>query len=148
MMQKTLRILFFIPCFFFLFTSQSHAQLPLDLAGTHLMQPGELVNIISGNTDSIKIFSVGPFTTIPHSIHIGMADDKDNIVKFKEQLKQLDTNSRIVIYCGCCPFEKCPNVRPALNVLKEMGFTNYYLLNLPHNIKIDWMEKGYPQENQ
>jgi hypothetical protein len=26
-----------------------------------------------------------------------------------------------------------------------MKFTNYHLLNLPHNIKTDWISKGYPQ---
>lgn len=48
------------------------------------------------------------------------------------------------MYCGCYPFERCPNIRHAINALKEMKFTNYQLLNLPHNIKINWKDKGYP----
>jgi len=28
-----------------------------------------------------------------------------------------------------------------------MKFTNYYLLNLPHNLKQDWIDKGYPVKN-
>jgi hypothetical protein len=39
-------------------------------------------------------------------------------------------------------------VRPALALLQQMKFTNYHLLNLPHNIKVDWIEKGYPQAKQ
>jgi hypothetical protein len=35
-------------------------------------------------------------------------------------------------------------VRPAIDALKEMKFTNYYLLDLPNNIKKDWIDKGYP----
>jgi hypothetical protein len=27
-----------------------------------------------------------------------------------------------------------------------MRFTNYKLLDLPHNIKIDWINKGYPTQ--
>ena len=53
-------------------------------------------------------------------------------------------DTKVVVYCGCCPFEHCPNVRPAIDVLKEMKFTNYYLLNLSHNLKTDWIDKGYP----
>ena len=50
----------------------------------------------------------------------------------------------IVIYCGCCPFEHCPNIRPAFNLLNEMGFTNQKLLSLQKNIKADCIDKGYP----
>jgi hypothetical protein len=34
----------------------------------------------------------------------------------------------VVIYCGCCPLDKCPNVRPAFTLLKTMGFTNLHVL--------------------
>jgi len=32
--------------------------------------------------------------------------------------------------------------------LKSMKFTNYHLLDLPHNIKTDWIAKGYPVLNK
>jgi thiosulfate/3-mercaptopyruvate sulfurtransferase len=67
--------------------------------------------------------------------------------KLKDSLAGLPKESEIIIYCGCCPFERCPNVRPAIQVLKDLNFTNYKLLNLPHNIKIDWIDKGYPSNN-
>lgn len=73
-----------------------------------------------------------------------MAKDKPNLDKLKKQLRSLNKQAKIIVYCGCCPFDRCPNIRPAINALKEMKFTNYQLLNLPHNIKIDWMDKGYP----
>jgi hypothetical protein len=50
----------------------------------------------------------------------------------------------VIIYCGCCPFDKCPNIRPAFAALKEMGFKNARLLDLPKNIKADWLDKNYP----
>jgi thiosulfate/3-mercaptopyruvate sulfurtransferase len=50
----------------------------------------------------------------------------------------------VVIYCGCCPFSRCPNVRPAFELLKEMKFTMPRLLNLPHSLNDDWVSKGYP----
>jgi thiosulfate/3-mercaptopyruvate sulfurtransferase len=52
----------------------------------------------------------------------------------------------MVIYCGCCPWEKCPNVQPAMTTLQEMGFTRVRVLHLPDNFKTNWIDKGYPVE--
>jgi hypothetical protein len=89
---------------------------------------------------------VGPGATIPYSRDIGMVKETENLKKFKDQLADLPKESKIVVYCGCCPYEHCPNVRPAIQVLKDLKFTNYFLLDLPHNIKVDWINKGYPRE--
>jgi hypothetical protein len=48
------------------------------------------------------------------------------------------------VYCGCCPYKNCPNARPAIALLKSMKFTNYHLLDLPTNIRTDWIARGYP----
>ena len=69
---------------------------------------------------------------------------KDKPQKFKKQLSSLKKAQEIVIYCGCCPDEHCANAHPAANVLKEMKFTNYHLLDLPNNLRINWIYKGYP----
>lgn len=90
------------------------------------------------------IISVSPGPVIPGSIDIGPASEKANLEKLKKQLKSIPTDSDLVIYCGCCPFERCPNIRPAFNVLNEMGFKHHKLLNLPTNVKTDWINKGYP----
>ena len=127
-----------------LVTLNVHAQNAVNWTEKQLIEPSELANIITNRSDSVIIISVGPFNTIPGSIHTGMAGEKEGLKKFREQLNKIGKNSKIVIYCGCCPFEHCPNVRPAIDALKEMNFTNYYLLDLPHNIKINWIDKGYP----
>jgi thiosulfate/3-mercaptopyruvate sulfurtransferase len=88
---------------------------------------------------------VGPGVVIPHSINIGMTNNEKNLQKLKDDLNKVPRNANIVIYCGCCPFDHCPDVRPAISLFKEMKFTNYHLLNLPNNIKTDWIAKGYPQ---
>lgn len=128
----------------FAFAWNTHAQKPVNWTEKQLMEPSQLAAAITSNTDSAVIISVGPGAVIPNSIPMGMASTQDGLEKLKTQLKGVDRDKRIVIYCGCCPFEHCPNVRPAIDVLKEMNFTNYYLLDLPHNIKADWIDKGYP----
>jgi thiosulfate/3-mercaptopyruvate sulfurtransferase len=91
------------------------------------------------------LISVGPGATIPHSKAIGQAKDQENLDKLSALLKTVKKKETIVLYCGCCPYEHCPNVRPAIALLKEKGFRNYKLLNIPHNIKKDWIDKGYPK---
>jgi thiosulfate/3-mercaptopyruvate sulfurtransferase len=90
------------------------------------------------------IINVGPQAVIPGSQDAGPGSEKDNIKKLEKILSGQGKSREVVIYCGCCPFEKCPNVRPAFKALKEQGFTQAKLLNIPKNIKTDWIDKGYP----
>ena len=135
--------------YFFLFSviifcKNSFAQNPENWTSKQLTEPSALAATLKTNKDVPLMFSVGPGATIPNSVDIGMTKDEKNLAKFKEQLQKLPHSTNILIYCGCCPFEHCPNVRPAIALLKDMGFSNYHLLDLPNNIKTDWIEKGYP----
>jgi hypothetical protein len=111
-----------------------------------LMAPADLASVISSpNAKKPMIFSVGPGALIRDSKDMGPVHQKENLDKFKKALVLLAPNTEIVVYCGCCPFEHCPNIRPAFILLNEMKFTHARLLNLEHNIKTDWIAKGYPQ---
>lgn len=67
-------------------------------------------------------------------------------MKLKVELQKIAKDKRIILYCGCCPWKNCPNVRPAYTVAHDMGFRNVEVLYLPNNFKIDWMKKGSPVE--
>ena len=67
-----------------------------------------------------------------------------NLKKLKDYLGTLKHDANIVIYCGCCPFDRCPNIRPAFTLLNTMGFKNHKLLNIRQNVKTDWIDRGYP----
>ena len=122
----------------------SYAQNPVNWTDKQLMEPFELASTINSKKDIPVIISVGPGATIPNSIDVGTVNTKEGLDKLKTQLNDLSKDEKIIIYCGCCPYEHCPNVRPAIDALKEMKFANYFLLDLPHNIKKDWIDKGYP----
>ena len=112
---------------------------------SQLMEPSMLASIINDTTKKQPvILDIGSFGGVKNSVRIGPARDKANIDMLRETLGKYPKDADIVIYCGCCPFKDCPNIRPAFNVLKEMNFTNAKLLNLPHNLKTDWADKGYP----
>jgi hypothetical protein len=109
------------------------------------MDPAVLAARITENdTKDIVIISVGPEAIIKGSVDIGPTHEPENLEKLRNYLKNIPKGKEIVIYCGCCPFVKCPNIRPAFNLLQEMGFKNAKLLNLPKNIKVDWLDKDYP----
>src|SRR5690606_442068 len=118
-----------------------------------LMEPSELAAIIeSGDQQPPYIISVSPENAhglrpgkgIKGAVDFGAADEPENLEKLKASLEALPKDSEIVLYCGCCPFNVCPNIRPAFSLLNEMEFTNHKLLNLKKNIRVDWMNKGYP----
>ena len=114
-----------------------------------LLAPSSLAKQLNkkDTTDLPIIYNIGPAGRIKNAVDIGATHDENNIEKLKEQLSKLPTNSKVVIYCGCCPFEKCPNIRPAFKLLQEMHFKNAQLLDLPQNLKTDWIDKGYPVED-
>ncbi|MBL7744450.1 MAG: rhodanese-like domain-containing protein [Chitinophagaceae bacterium] len=128
----------------FLSGIKSFGQNPENWTQSQLMQPADLAKAIGSGKDIPAIFCVGPKAYIPGSVFTGMSKDKDKLDKLKNELKNLPKDKKIVVYCGCCPFDHCPNVRPAIQTLKDMKFTNYFLLNLVKNIKVDWIDKGYP----
>jgi thiosulfate/3-mercaptopyruvate sulfurtransferase len=142
--SRTIKVLGLVLLFI---TQKTIAQNPVNWTNDQLIEPSELSSTLKTNKDIPVIFSIGPGAIIPHSKDIGMVKDAENMKKFEDQLTNLPKDTSIVVYCGCCPFERCPNIRPAMQLLKDMKFTNYKLLDLPHNIKMDWIDKGYPTEN-
>jgi hypothetical protein len=54
----------------------------------------------------------------------------------------LSRTQEIVIYCGCCPWDKCPNIAPAWQLLHQMGFTEARALYIGNNFGADWVAKG------
>src|SRR5581483_3188203 len=70
---------------------------------------------------------------IPKSVYAGPGSKPEGLDALKAAVAKLPHDREIVVYCGCCPFDRCPNVRPAVALLKQMGFTNVRALNLPTN---------------
>lgn len=112
-----------------------------------LMEPAVLAQKIEDNVSNLYIFNIGPAGNIKNAIEIGDGKDEESQINIAEQLKKLPKDAEIVIYCGCCPFVNCPNVRPVFNILTEQQFVNHKLLNLPKNLKVDWIDKGFPMGN-
>ncbi len=83
---------------------------------------------------------------IPGAKYVGPASKENGIKSIKNEVKNLKKDQGIVIYCGCCPWGHCPNIRPAFKTLKELGFTNVKALYMPDSFVKDWKDKGYATE--
>ena len=81
---------------------------------------------------------------IPGSQYAGAASKAEGLAVLKNLVTKLPRNQEIVIYCGCCPWDDCPNIRPAFQALKEMGFTKLKVLDIPDRLGTDWSAKGFP----
>jgi rhodanese-related sulfurtransferase len=113
-----------------------------------LIQPAELAATLKGGPKPV-ILQVGfkvmyDEAHIPGAVYAGPAGKDDGITALKTAAQSIDKGREVVIYCGCCPWEHCPNVAAAWRTLKELGFTQLKVLYIPKNFGADWVEKGYP----
>ena len=81
---------------------------------------------------------------IPGATFHGSASTEQGLSDLGKWSEGLPRTTNLVIYCGCCPLEKCPNIRPAFTMLDKMGFKKLRVLILPTNFATDWADKGCP----
>ncbi len=114
---------------------------------SQLLEPADLAGIIRSGNKKAVILNIGAVEDIQGARHIGAVSKSENMEQLQKALADLPKNTTIVIYCGCCPFTKCPNIRPAFQLLSKQGFTHIKVLNLPVNLQTNWISKGYPIVN-
>ena len=120
----------------------------LTIPAAVLIQPAELAAMLkAGNAP--PILQVG-FSVLYQQAHIpdaqyaGPGNKDDGLHNLKSHVDALPRDKLVVIYCGCCPWEKCPNIAAAYNQMTAMGFTKVKVLYLASNFGADWVDKGYP----
>ena len=118
------------------------------IPATALIQPGELAASLKAG-DKPAILQVGfkkmyDEAHIPGAVYAGPGNNTDGIAALKTAAQTLDKAKPVILYCGCCPWIRCPNVAAAWRTLSELGFTKLKVLYIPDNFGADWAEKGYP----
>lgn len=115
-----------------------------------LMNPEELVKILQApKGEKPLMIQVGSHVLyeqahIPGSEYIGPASYDSGLQQLRKRVEALPRRKFIVIYCGCCPWSHCPNVKPADDALRALGFTNVKVLYIPDNFGANWVAKSYP----
>jgi len=116
-----------------------------------LIEPEDLVKTLKSDAKKPTVICVA-FPVLYRSRHIagatfaGPGNKPEGIEDLKKAVAGMPKDADIVLYCGCCPMERCPNIRPAHQALKDAGFTHVRVLRIPTNMAADWYSKGYPSE--
>lgn len=127
-------------------TVVSYSQTPL-WTKEQLMPTKDLAEKIKTNAkDKPLVLNVGPMELIKGAVDVGRATSVTGIEKIKSTLSMENKNRTIVVYCGCCSYASCPNIKPAYDAVISAGFKNAKVLELPEGIKPDWVAKDYPME--
>jgi thiosulfate/3-mercaptopyruvate sulfurtransferase len=126
---------------------------PPAFSASQLVQPADLVHeLASAGADSRPTVVYVGFRTlfagghIPGATFHGSASTEQGLAEIKHWAASLPRTTNLVIYCGCCPFQHCPNVRPGFALLRDMGFTRLRVLELQTSFAADWADKNYPVE--
>lgn len=84
---------------------------------------------------------------VPGSIHAGPARTAEGLENLKKAVADVPKDAEIVLYCGCCPWDHCPNMKPAYTLLHSLGYRHIQVVEIPQNFATDWIDKGYPVES-
>jgi hypothetical protein len=117
-----------------------------------LMQPEEL-NTLLGAQGAQKplVLQVGSRVLfaqahIPGAEYAGPGSQPAGLQLLQDKVAQLPHKTLLVLYCGCCPWSRCPNVGPAYKLLRDLGFSNVKVLYIADNFGTNWVDKGFSVE--
>jgi 3-mercaptopyruvate sulfurtransferase SseA len=117
-----------------------------------LIQPEDLNRLLqSKNAAKPLILQVGSHVLyaeahIKGAEYVGPGSQLSGLRQLQQRVAPLSRKTFIVLYCGCCPWNHCPNVGSAFRQLHDLGFTHVKVLYLPENLGVNWVNKGYPVE--
>jgi thiosulfate/3-mercaptopyruvate sulfurtransferase len=120
------------------------------IPAAQLIQPEELKNLLSVGAGAPLVIQVGSRiffqeSHIPGAKYAGPGSQPAGIQALETTVAAAPKDKFIVLYCGCCPWDRCPNVGPAFARLHDLGYTNVKVLYLAHNFGDDWVRKAYPK---
>ena len=119
------------------------------IPSTHMVTAEQLSQTLKSQKP--LVLQIGPRSMyeqahIPGAEYIGATSTPEGVDALRARVKSLPKNQPIVMYCGCCPWERCPNVHPAYKLLRDLGYSNARVLYIAHDFGTDWVNKGYPVE--
>ena len=115
----------------------------------HLIQPEQLALALKHPGPRPTLLQVG-FRVLYRSGHIsgsryvGPGSKPEGLAALDSTLRSLPKAQRIVLYCGCCPWQDCPNVRPAFREASKLGYHHVEVLFVRKNLQEDWIARGFP----
>jgi rhodanese-related sulfurtransferase len=115
-----------------------------------LIQPAELAaSLQKAGVPKPVILQVGSHVLyaeahVAGAEYAGAAGQDDGLQTLRDRVATLPKDAPIVIYCGCCPWSRCPNIAPAYEQLRSLGFSHVKVLYIADNFGANWVDQGYP----
>ena len=120
------------------------------LTSSDVIKPEQLIKLLSGKMKPLVLQVGFDFLYqgghIDRSIWAGPASRPDGITRLENAVRNVPRDKEIVLYCGCCPWTECPNIQPAFDTVRKLGFKNVKVLYIPSDFEHDWIRQGYPIE--
>jgi thiosulfate/3-mercaptopyruvate sulfurtransferase len=152
---------FFAALILFLAVPQSRAQFSggvsaasaFSIPQAQQIQPAALNQLLQGPAAArplvLQVGSKLMFSQahIPGARYAGPGSEPSGLQLLESKVSSSPKNRFIVLYCGCCPWNHCPNVGPAFKRMHDLGFTNVKVLYMANNFGDDWVNKGYRVEH-
>jgi thiosulfate/3-mercaptopyruvate sulfurtransferase len=119
------------------------------IPASRLINPEDLVKVLQMGKEKPLILQVGPHILFAQahvvgSEYVGAASTEAGLHQLRKRVESVPRSKFIVLYCGCCPWNHCPNIKPADDALTAMGFSNVKVLYISDNFGTNWVDKGYP----
>src|SRR5688572_3219753 len=120
------------------------------ISAARLIQPSELAALVKDSSVQRPLMLHVGFRTmfdqahIPGSEYAGPGNTAAGLQGLRKRVAELSNDTEIVLYCGCCPWIRCPNVAAALDILQELGFSKTKAMYIADDFGTDWVDKGYP----
>jgi 3-mercaptopyruvate sulfurtransferase SseA len=116
----------------------------------HLIGIDELATMLADSTAPVRpvLLHVGFAALyraghIPGSRYMGAGSKREGLDGLKQALADVPADQPVILYCGCCPWGDCPNVRPAYRVA-QVAHPSVRVLRIDRNFERDWVAKGLP----
>ena len=114
-----------------------------------VLQTDQMAKMLADKSAKPRVFQVGfavlyKSKHIPGSVFAGPGSKDEGLQALQEAVASIPKNQLIVLYCGCCPWDHCPNMKPAYRLLESLGYKNIKVVEIPTNFAKDWVEKGFP----
>lgn len=115
-----------------------------------LVQPAELAAILRKPSAATPlVLQVGSHVLytqahIPGSAYAGPGGEDSGLQLLRDRVAKVPHGAAIILYCGCCPWSRCPNVAAAYDQLHALGFTHVQVLYIAENFGANWVDAGYP----
>lgn len=135
----------YLSSLFVLFYSLLIQAQPNSFKPEQLIQPAKLNEVYTKPQSSQPlILNMGVERNIKNAIEVGIVSSPSKYQKLVEVMKNISKDREVVVYCGCCKLEDCPNVPVALEKLSSLGYKKVKVLNLVTGLNEDWIDQKYP----